>query len=123
MFERHLVNLQKECEPGYWPACAGIVKARQDYEDYGFCFSMGDWNRSLRHWRHLWFRQTVRGFQLQRRVSVMTRKKLMQDFGPKLVALRDKVLEITEAVSDRTCTAHLLAILACHLIRHATGAS
>jgi len=27
---------------------------------------------------------------------VMTREKLLQDFGPKLLALRDKVLERTE---------------------------
>ncbi len=99
LFERHLAHLQKECEPGYWPKLhAGIVKARRDCEDYGFCFSMGDWNPEV-------FavgvpmvsadRSRVLAFNCSGRVSVMTRKKLMQDFGPRLVALRDKVLEIT----------------------------
>ncbi len=100
LFERHLARLQKECEPGYWPKLrAGIVKARRDYEDYGFCFSLGDWNADV-------FaigvplvstdRSRVLAFNCSGRVSVMTRRKLMQDFGPKLVALRDKVLEMTE---------------------------
>lgn len=100
MFERHLANLERECEPGYWPRIrAGIVRARQDYENYGFCFSMGDWNPEV-------FaigvplvsadRSRVLAFNCSGRISIMTREKLMQDFGPKLVALRDKVFERTE---------------------------
>ncbi len=99
-FERYLVNLEKECEPGYWPRIrAGIVRARQDYQTYGFCFSMGDWNAEV-------FAigvplvsadgSRVLAFNCSGRVSVMTREKLLQDFGPKLLALRDKVLERTE---------------------------
>jgi DNA-binding IclR family transcriptional regulator len=100
LFDRHLLNLERECEPGYWPRIrAGIVRARQDYENYGFCFSLGDWNSEV-------FAigvplvsadgSRVLAFNCSGRVSVMTREKLMQDFGPKLVALRDKVFERTE---------------------------
>jgi len=99
-FARYLVDLEKECEPGYWPRIrAGIVRARQDYQNYGFCFSMGDWNAEV-------FAigvplvsadgSRVLAFNCSGRVSVMTREKLLQDFGPKLLALRDKVLERTE---------------------------
>ena len=100
VFERHLANLERECEPGYWPRIrAGIVRARQDYETYGFCFSLGDWNSevfaigvpliSSDHSRIL-------SFNCSGRISIMTRDKLMKDFGPRLVALRDKVYERTE---------------------------
>jgi DNA-binding IclR family transcriptional regulator len=99
-FAHYLINLEKECEPGYWPRIrAGIVRARQDYQNYGFCFSMGDWNAEV-------FAigvplvsadgSRVLAFNCSGRVSVMTREKLLQDFGPKLIALRDKVLERTE---------------------------
>ena len=100
VFERQLAEFELECEPGLWPKIrAGIVRARQDYENYGFCFSLGDWNPDV-------FaigvpmvsadRSRVLAFNCSGRVSVMTREKLVQDFGPKLVALRNKVYEMTE---------------------------
>ncbi len=100
VFERHLEKLKLECEPGYWPKLRdGIVKARKDYEHYGFCFSMGDWNPEV-------FAigvplvsadgSRVLAFNCSGRVSVMTREKLVKDFGPRLVALRDKVRAMTE---------------------------
>jgi len=100
VFERRVAEFEQECEPGYWPKIhAGIVRARQDYEHYGFCFSLGDWNPEV-------FaigvpmvsadRSRVLAFNCSGRVSVMTREKLMNDFGPRLVALRNKVSEMTE---------------------------
>lgn len=100
VFERHLANLERECEPGYWPRLrAGIVRARQDYETHGFCFSLGDWNAEV-------FavgvpmvsadRSRILAFNCSGQVSVMTREKLLQDVGPRLVALRDKVWQHTE---------------------------
>jgi len=35
-------------------------------------------------------------FNISGRLSVMTREKLVQDFGPRLVALRNRVYESTE---------------------------
>lgn len=100
LFDRHLLNLERECEPGFWPRIRdGIVRARQDYQTYGFCFSMGDWNSEV-------FAigvplvsedgSRVLAFNCSGRVSVMTREKLINDFGPRLVALRDKVFQRTE---------------------------
>lgn len=99
-FERQLAGFEQECEPGCWPKIrAGIVRARQDYEHYGFCFSLGDWNPEV-------FavgvpmlsadRSRLLAFNCSGRVSVMTRDKLVQDYGPRLVALRNRVYEMTE---------------------------
>jgi DNA-binding IclR family transcriptional regulator len=99
-FQRHLDNLEKESDPAYWPKIrAGIIRARQDYENYGFCFSLGDWNPDV-------FavgvpmvsadRSRVLAFNCSGRVSIVTREKLLQDFGPKLVALRNAVFQRTE---------------------------
>ena len=100
VFERRMAEFELECEPGYWPRIrAGIVRARQDYENYGFCFSLGDWNPEV-------FaigvpmiskdRSRVLAFNCSGRISVMTREKLVNDFGPRLVALRNKVFKMTE---------------------------
>lgn len=100
VFQRRLAEFELECEPGFWPKIrSGILRARQDYENYGFCFSLGDWNPDV-------FaigvpmvsadRSRVLAFNCSGRVSVMTREKLVNDFGPRLVALRNKVYEITE---------------------------
>lgn len=100
VFRQRLVELEQECLPGYWPKIrTGIVRAREDYENLGFCFSLGDWNPDV-------FavgvpmasadRSRVLAFNCSGRVSVMTREKLLRDFGPKLVALRNSVYEMTE---------------------------
>jgi DNA-binding IclR family transcriptional regulator len=100
LFERYLARLKTECEPGYWPKLRdGIIAARRDYENYGFCFSLGDWNPEV-------FaigvpmisadRSRVLAFNCSGRVSVMTREKLIKDIGPRLVALRDAVFQSTQ---------------------------
>ncbi len=91
---------RRNASPATGPSCApASLRARQDYEDYGFCFSLGDWNSDV-------FaigvplvsadRSRVLAFNCSGRVSVMTREKLMHDFGPKLVALRNSVYEKTK---------------------------
>ncbi len=98
-FERYLKSLQKGCPPSKWPKIkAGIVRAREDCEQYGFCFSLGDWNRDV-------FavgvpiisadRSRIFAFNCSGRISLVTREKLVRDFGPKLVAMRNKIYDIT----------------------------
>ena len=41
-------------------------------------------------------RSRVLTFNVSGRVSVVTREKLIHDFGPRLVALRNTVFEMTE---------------------------
>jgi DNA-binding IclR family transcriptional regulator len=99
-FEQRLQALEKECEPALWQKIrAGIVDARRDHENYGFCSSLGDWNPDV-------FavgvpmvsvdRSRILAFSCSGRASVVTREKLNRDFGPKLVALRNVVFERTE---------------------------
>jgi DNA-binding IclR family transcriptional regulator len=100
VFEARLVELEKECEPALWPKIrAGLIRARQDYENYGFCFSLGDWNPDVFAVGVAMVsadRSRVLAFNVSGRVNVMTRDKLIHDFGPKLVALRNSVFERTE---------------------------
>jgi len=99
-FERYLKEVEKTYDPGHWPKLrAGLVRARQDYAQYGFCFSLGDWNPDV-------FAvgvplvasdgSRILAFSCSGRVSVMTREKIMHDFGPRLVALRDRVADLVE---------------------------
>ncbi|WP_298573638.1 IclR family transcriptional regulator [uncultured Luteimonas sp.] len=100
LFDLRMLDFERSTPPADWPRIrAGIERARQDYETYGFVFSMGDWHPdvfavgvpmvSADRTRHF-------AFNISGRVSVMTREKLVQDFGPKLVALRNRVYEATE---------------------------
>ena len=100
VFDANLAELERISTAEAWPAIRdGIERARRDYETYGFVFSLGDWNPdvfavgvpmvSADRTRHF-------AFNISGRVSVMTREKLVQDFGPRLVALRNRVYEATE---------------------------
>ena len=98
-FDQYMAELEQDCEPRIWPKIrAGIVRACQDYESYGFCFSLGDWNPDV-------FavgaplvsadRSRILALSCSGRISVMNRDKLIHDFGPKLVALRNNIYELT----------------------------
>ena len=100
LFDQYLDDLERTSNPTAWKQIrAGIERARQDYETYGFVFSLGDWNPDV-------FAVGVPmvsadrtrrfAFNISGRLSVMTREKLVQDFGPRLVALRNRVYEATE---------------------------
>lgn len=102
IFERRLANLERGCEPGFWSRIrASILRARQECETHGFCFSFGDWNPEV-------FaigvplvpadRNRILALNCSGRISTVTQEKLVQDFGPKLVALRDKVYQRTRGV-------------------------
>jgi DNA-binding IclR family transcriptional regulator len=100
VFDKCLAEIEAECEPEEWDKIRpGLLRARQDYENYGFCFSLGDWNPDVfavgvpmvsadRH--------RILALNVSGRVSVMTREKLIHDFGPKLIALRNSVYEKTK---------------------------
>tara|TARA_Y100001949_G_scaffold84759_1_gene71589 strand:- start:2983 stop:3831 length:849 start_codon:yes stop_codon:yes gene_type:complete len=71
-----------------WPKlCKGLEKAFRDYADYGYCLSIGEWNRDVNavavpmtHAQHglLAFNCGGPSFQL-------SREKLEEDIGPRLV--------------------------------------
>jgi DNA-binding IclR family transcriptional regulator len=99
-FESYLDKLREECPPATLPKIkAGIMRARRDFEQYGFCFSLGDWNPDV-------FAvgvpivstdgAKVLAFSCSGRISVVTREQIVGDFGPRLVAMRNKVLDLMQ---------------------------
>ena len=100
VFERRLTELEKEVTPEWWPRVrTSILRARQDYNQYGFCFSLGDWNPDL-------FAvgvpmvsadgSRIFVFNISGRISQTTREALINDLGPRLLALRNTVYSITQ---------------------------
>jgi DNA-binding IclR family transcriptional regulator len=78
-----------------WPKVRdGLEQAVKDHEKYGLCFSLGDWNPSV-------FavgvpmipgdRGKVMAFSCFGQVHEITRARIVNDLGPRLVALRDRV--------------------------------
>lgn len=100
LFEQRLAELQGDADPAAWPQVReGILRARRDFETYGFCFSFGDWNPDVYAVGVPMVsadRSRVLAFNCSGRVSVMTRERLVSDFGPRLVALRNTVFDRIE---------------------------
>ena len=78
-----------------WPTVReGLDQAVKDYEKYGFCFSLGDWNKNV-------FavgvpmlskdRNKVMALSCFGPIHEMTRARLITDIGPRLVEMRDRV--------------------------------
>lgn len=99
-FDRYLRSLKAVCPAGIWRSTkSGIIRARDDYERLGFCFSLGDWNPDV-------FavgvpivskdKSRIFAFNVSGRVSVVTRERILEDIGPKLMALRDQVFSLTQ---------------------------
>lgn len=99
VFAALLADYERETDSAAWPALReGLVQARRDYERYGFCFSLGDWNRDL-------FAvgvpmraddgARILAFNCSGRIGTMSRERLVGDIGPRLVALRNRVYELT----------------------------
>jgi len=97
-FEQYLAELEEDCAPEQWKKLrSGLVHARQDFDQYGFCFSLGDWHPDLfAVGVPLASRDGSRLFALNcsGRVGIATRESLIADFGPRLVALRNSILEM-----------------------------
>jgi DNA-binding IclR family transcriptional regulator len=82
-----------------WPKLrAGIEQAVEDYAEYGFCLSLGDWNPEV------WAVGTpmassdasrILSFNVSGPIFNMTRARLTADIGPRLCTLRDRVLSAT----------------------------
>jgi DNA-binding IclR family transcriptional regulator len=100
IFERRLAELEKEVAPDSWPRIrTSLLRARQDYARYGFCFSLGDWNPDL-------FAvgvpmvsadgSRIFVFNISGQISRTTREALIHDLGPRLITLRNTVYSITQ---------------------------
>lgn len=73
---------------------AGIERAVRDYERYGFCLSVGEWNKDV--WAvgaPMVSRDGLRilAFNCSGPIFDITRQRIVQEVGPQLLALRDRV--------------------------------
>lgn len=78
----------------HWPQIkAGVDQALRDYADYGFCISVGDWKKEIAA-VGVPFRSadgSVMAFNCGGPAYVLTRAKLEEEIGPRLVSLVKKV--------------------------------
>jgi len=80
---------------------AGIDRAVRDYERYGFCLSVGEWNKDV------WAVGTpmvsreggrILAFNCSGPLFDITRQRIVADVGPRLLELRDRVAASTGGV-------------------------
>ncbi|APV52289.1 hypothetical protein BWI17_04575 [Betaproteobacteria bacterium GR16-43] len=100
--EERLIAYRKMTPRPQWEAIeAGIEKAVRDYERFGFCLSVGEWVKDV--WAvgvPMVSREGHRVLALNCSGPIfdMTRQRIIQDVGPRLLALRDQVLVATGGV-------------------------
>jgi DNA-binding IclR family transcriptional regulator len=76
----------------------GIDRAVRDYERHGFCLSVGEWNKDV--WAvgaPMVSEATGRilAFNISGPLFDITRQKILHEVGPRLLALRDRVVATT----------------------------
>jgi DNA-binding IclR family transcriptional regulator len=78
---------------------AGILKAVRDHERHGFCLSVGEWAKDV--WAvgaPMASREgRILALNCSGPIFDMTRQRIVQDIGPRLLAVRDQVLAATGA--------------------------
>ncbi len=99
LFQRELSELELLCRPLEWPKVRqGILKARADVAEHGYCYSLGDWREDIYA-----VGVPIVGNDRERILALscggpagsMTHQRLRDEIGPGLVRLRDRVLAAT----------------------------
>ncbi|HEX4445931.1 MAG TPA: hypothetical protein VH044_04320, partial [Polyangiaceae bacterium] len=79
----------------------GVERSVRDYEKHGFCLSVGEWNKDV------WAvgipmvsrnRGRILALNCSGPIFDITRQRIVQDIGPRLVQLRDRVAASTGGV-------------------------
>ena len=79
----------------------GVERSVRDYERHGFCLSVGEWNKDV------WAvgapmisrdRSRILALNCSGPIFDITRQKIVQDIGPRLMQLRDRVAASTGGV-------------------------
>lgn len=100
--EERFANYRRTTPKGQWDQIeAGIQKAVRDYERFGFCMSVGEWVKDV--WAvgvPMVSREGHRILALNCSGPIfdMNRQRIIQEVGPRLLALRDKLLAATGGV-------------------------
>jgi len=100
--EERLEVYRRDAPRAQWPGIRdGIERAVRDYERYGFCLSVGEWNKDV--WAvgaPMVSREGARilAFNCSGPMFDITRQKIVQEVGPQLLQLRDRVAESTAGV-------------------------
>jgi DNA-binding IclR family transcriptional regulator len=100
--EERLAMYRKDTPRTQWGEIReGIDRAVRDYERYGFCLSVGEWNKDV------WAvgvpmisreGQRILAFNCSGPIFDITRAQIIQDVGPRLLSLRDRVAASTGGV-------------------------
>lgn len=106
--EERLEVYKRDAPRAQWAGIRdGIEQAVRDYERYGFCLSVGEWNKDV------WAVGTpivsreggrILAFNCSGPMFDITRQKIVHEVGPQLLALRDNVIESTGGVFQRPPT-------------------
>ncbi len=97
--EVHVARYRKTIQKDAWDGLrTGIDKAVRDYGQYGFCLLLGDWTRDV--WAvgvPMISRDGNRVLPLNCSGPIfdMTRQRLLEDVGPRLLRVRDRVMSVT----------------------------
>ncbi|HEY2929483.1 IclR family transcriptional regulator [Piscinibacter sp.] len=93
--EQRILEFSRTVRAEDWPAALrGFREAFADYEKYGFCFSLGDWNKEVYAVSVPLVSNDpnkVLAFSCSLPARGVTREHLIRDIGPRLRDMRDRV--------------------------------
>jgi DNA-binding IclR family transcriptional regulator len=97
--EERLALYRKDVARAQWNDIReGVERSVRDYERHGFCLSVGEWNKDV------WAvgapmisrdRSRILALNCSGPIFDITRQKIVQDIGPRLMQLRDRVAATT----------------------------
>ncbi|MCB1607892.1 MAG: IclR family transcriptional regulator [Xanthomonadales bacterium] len=96
LFQRELRELSLHCRPFEWPAIRdGILRARSDVTEHGYCYSLGDWREDIYAVGVPLVGQDperVLALSCGGPAASMSHQRLREEIGPRLIRLRDQIL-------------------------------
>ena len=104
LFRREMVELKEEvCQPFDWPRVRdGILRAREEVAELGYCHSLGDWCTEIYAVGVPMISRVdpdrIFSFSCGGRAEQIDRQRLQDEIAPRMLQLRDQVLEAVGGV-------------------------